>query len=273
MLEPIWNCDYVAGIQITLAEAFGVETRGRFYDPVGALRDVVVNHLLQLMAAATMEAPSRGDPETLRDGQTVLFKSVADADPHHYIRGQHDGYRSIDGVDPNSTTETYAALRLNIENRRWTGVPILMRAGKHLPLTHTELRLLFKPSPNRGFGLRAPTTEPDQLVVRLDPSTGVRIQLNAHRGDQTLPGLVPLDVEFANAGGEAPTPYEVLLDAALSGVTTRFARQSTIEETWRIIQPLLDAPSPIHPYEPGSWGPDAAASLADDLGGWREPWS
>ena len=272
MLEPVWNRNSIESIQITMAEDFGVETRGRFYDPVGALRDVVVNHLLQLLAAATMEAPAGGDPETLRDAQTSALRAIRAADPNQYIRGQYDGYTSIDGVAAGSTTETYCALRLEIENWRWSGVPIVIRTGKLLPVTQTEMRLVFKESPRLGFGLRRPDSEPNQLVVKLDPSTGVKLTLQAQRADAANPEAIDLDMEFAEAGGEGPTPYEVLLHAAMTGRRARFARQDTVEEAWRVMQPLLDAPPPVHPYEPGSWGPGAADALVADVGGWREPW-
>ncbi len=272
MLEPIWNRNYIECVQITLAEDFGVETRGHFYDPVGALRDVVVNHLLQLMAAATMEAPSRGDAETLRDAQTAVLRATVQADPSHYVRGQYEGYGSIEGVAPGSTTETFCAVRLEIENWRWSGVPIIIRTGKRLPVTQTELRLVFKPSPKLGFGLRRPDSEPDQLVIRLDPSTGIRLVLEAQRADAPTPGAIELDMEFATAGGEGPTPYEVLLLAAMTGRSARFSRQDTVEEAWRVMQPLLDDPGPVHSYQPGSWGPDAADALVADVGGWRGPW-
>jgi glucose-6-phosphate 1-dehydrogenase len=205
--------------------------------------------------------------------QTVLFRSMADADPARYVRGQFDGYRDVEGVAADSTTETFCALELGIENWRWSGVPFFIRTGKLLPVTQTEVRLVFRPSPQLGFGLRTPDSEPDQLVIRLDPGTGVRIMLNAKRADAATPRPVGLDMEFADEGGEGPTPYEVLLHAALEGRSIRFGRQETIEAAWRVMQPLIDAPPPVQPYAPGSWGPDAAAALVARHGGWREPWT
>ncbi len=269
MLEPIWSREHLACVQITMAEDFGVEDRGHFYDPVGALRDVVVNHLMQVVSMCAMEAPARGDVQTIKDAQLALFRAVEEADPGHYVRGQYDGYRAIDGVAPDSTTETFAALRLDIENWRWSGVPFFIRTGKRLPMTQTELRLVFKHPPRLGFP-QFDKVEPNQLVVRLDPSTGIRLEVEAHRADG--PGPIALDMEFAAQGGEGPTPYEVLLHAALVGDSVRFTRQDAVEETWRVMQPLLDAPPPVHPYAPGSWGPEAADALLAGVGRWHEPW-
>jgi glucose-6-phosphate 1-dehydrogenase len=225
---------------------------------------------MQVVAAAAMEMPSRRDPNMIKDAQVSLYHAVVDADPAHYVRD--DGYLDIDGVAPDSTTETYAALRLEIENWRWAGVPFFIRSGKRLTATQTELRLVFKHAPDLGFRLRHGPPEPNQLVVKLDPSTGIKLIVDAHRADVPRTAAIELDMEFAEEGGEGPTPYEVLLHSAMVGNSTRFTRQDGVEETWRIMQPLLDAPPKVHAYAPGSWGPEAADELVAGHGRWHEPW-
>jgi glucose-6-phosphate 1-dehydrogenase len=274
ILEPVWNRSHISAVEITMAERFGVEDRGHFYDAVGALQDVVVNHLMQLLAAAAMEAPAGADATTLKDAKFAVFRSIADADPAHYVRGQYDGYLGIDGVKEGSTTETYAALRLEIDNWRWTGVPWFIRTGKRLPVTQTEVRLVFRRPPRLGFIVPSGGRQPveSQLVIKLDPITGIRLIVDAHRADRGGPQEITLDMEFAEEGGEGPTPYEVLLQAAMEGDSSRFTRQDSVEETWRLMRPLIEQPPPVHPYAPGSWGPKEADQLLAGFGKWHGPW-
>ncbi|MQA75001.1 MAG: glucose-6-phosphate dehydrogenase [Solirubrobacterales bacterium] len=273
MFEPVWNRDHVGCVQITLAESFGVEDRGHFYDPVGALRDVVVNHLMQVTAACAMEPPAGREARPMKDAMFSVFEAMPDADPSRYVRGQYEGYKKTPGVAKGSTTETYAAARFEIDNWRWSGVPFVIRTGKHLPVTQTELRLIFEHPPRLGFrGNSKRLPEPDQLVVKLDPSTGIRLKVEAQRGADAEPESIHLDMEFAEEGGEGPTPYEVLLYAAMQGDSMRFTRQDGIEQTWRVMQPLLDSPPRVHRYKQGSWGPKAADALVADYGGWHGPW-
>jgi glucose-6-phosphate 1-dehydrogenase len=189
------------------------------------------------------------------------------------VRGQYEGYREIDGVARNSTTETYAAMRLEIDNWRWSGVPFFIRTGKRLPVSQTEVRLIFRPPPRLHFipsARRRP--EPSQIVFRIDPNTGIRILLDAQRADARGASAIELDMEFEQEGGAGATPYEVLLHALMVGDASHFTREDGVEQTWRIVGPLLDSPPRVHVYPQGSWGPPEGDELVRGHGGWRGPW-
>jgi glucose-6-phosphate 1-dehydrogenase len=270
VFEPLWNRDRIRSVQITMAENFGVEDRGSFYDAVGALRDVVQNHLLQLIGLFAAEPPSVADADGLRDKRVEVFRAMPAADPSHYVRGQYDGYQAIKGVQPGSQTETFTALRLEIDNWRWAGVPFFIRAGKALPVRATEIRVVFKRPPRLPMITHAP--DADELILRIDPRPGTDLVVQAKAPGANRTRTVDLSLIFADELGEAPEPYERLLSDAMKGDTSQFTRQDDVDETWRIVQPLLDAPPAVEPYQPGSWGPPGAEKLLAGHPGWREPW-
>jgi glucose-6-phosphate 1-dehydrogenase len=269
-LAELWDRRTVSAIHITMAENFGVEDRGRFYDPVGALRDVVQNHLLQVLALVAMDAPAGSSATDVQDKKVEVFRSMPAAEPKHYVRGQYQGYTDTAGVAPGSTTETFAALRLEIDNFRWAEVPIFLRAGKQLPHRVTEVRLLLRRTPRLAAVMLPLRGEPNQIVVRIDPDPGMRLQLVALDNDSWRP--VHLDTLFSRDFGPPMEPYERLLHAALIDDHQYFTREDGVEETWRIIQPLLDNPPDVLPYAPGSWGPAATESLVRGYQRWQDPW-
>jgi len=269
-LAKLWNRDSVSEIHVTMAEDFGIEDRGKFYDSVGALRDVVQNHLLQVLALVAMEPPVGPGADDLNDKKAEVFRAMPALDPERCVRGQYRGYTDVAGVAKDSQTETYVALRTEIDNWRWAGVPIFLRAGKALPEKVTEVRMFLHHVPGFSFLPNCRPPEPNQIVLRIDPDPGMRLQSSAQVGNSWQD--VHLDSSFAEDLGEAVRPYERLLYAAFTGDRQLFAREDAIEETWRIVQPLLDKPSRIHHYDRGSWGPEAAVSLLHGRRSWQEPW-
>jgi glucose-6-phosphate 1-dehydrogenase len=265
-LEPVWNRGHVFSAQITMAESFGVQGRGRFYDETGAIRDVIQNHLLQVLAILAMEPPARGDAESVRDEKVKVLRAVRTLTPEDVVCGQFRGYRREPGVAPDSRVETFAAVRLWIDNWRWQGVPFYIRAGKALPETCTEVLVrLRRPPP--VFGLSSPP--PNYFRFRINPDVTIAIGALAKEPGEKMVGTpVELLVSY-RPGGDEMSPYERLLGDALCGNPALFAREDSVEEAWRIVDPVTDGARPAPVYEPGTWGPPEADGLP--ARGWHNP--
>jgi glucose-6-phosphate 1-dehydrogenase len=271
LFEPVWNRNHIASVQITMAENFGVEGRGSFYDGVGALRDVIQNHLFQITALLAMEPPVGGGMEALRDEKERVFRAMDRVTPADLVRGQFEGYRNESGVAPNSDVETFAALRLHIDSWRWAGVPWLLRAGKQLPEHVTEVLVEFNHPPHRVFTEPQLATDgPNYLRFRLSPSPVIAMGVRSLTPSDHLQGAMS-ELTLCEDVADERLPYERLLGEAMTGDPFMFARQDGVEAAWAVVDGVLDNHEAAHPYPVGSWGPAGADRLLNGAAHWHQP--